>query len=141
MVTTNFNSSPEVVSPPATRQATIMLWSGRVLTVLLSVQLFMSAAFKFIQPPFVVEEFQRLGYSPRIAVAIGVVEVVCVLVYLIPQTSVLGAILLTGYLGGAIATHVRIDDPWLSPVIIGVLIWLGVYLRDARLRALIPLRR
>jgi hypothetical protein len=71
---------------------------------------------------------------------LGIVEIACTVVYAIPQTAVLGAILLTGYLGGAIATHVRLEEGFLPPVILGVLVWLGIYLRDARLRALLPFR-
>jgi hypothetical protein len=70
-----------------------------------------------------------------------VVELCCVLLYLIPQTAVLGAILLTGYLGGATATHVRVDEAYFMPVVVGILVWLGLYLRDPRLRALVPWRR
>ena len=72
---------------------------------------------------------------------LGILEVACTVIYLIPRTAVLGAILLTGYLGGATATHVRIGEPWFMPVLLGVVVWLGIYLRDPRLRALIPLRR
>ena len=91
----------------------------------------------------VVEAFAHLGLPVTIAPDIGILEIVCVLVYLIPRTSVLGAILLTGYLGGAVAIHVRVGDPFFThaffPIYIGVLIWGGLFLRDDRLRALIPL--
>lgn len=71
---------------------------------------------------------------------LGIVELACVVIYLIPQTAVLGAILLTAYLGGATATHVRISDAFFIPIIVGMLIWLGLYLRDGRIRELLPLR-
>jgi hypothetical protein len=100
----------------------------------------MSAAMKFLQPPELAEGFTKLGWDVNRAVILGVVEVVCTVAYVIPQTSVLGAILLTGYLGGATATHVRIGDPWIGPVVVGAVLWLGLYLRDVRLRALVPWR-
>jgi hypothetical protein len=91
----------------------------------------------------VAEEFTRLGYAEGAALRIGILEIVCTVIYVIPQTSVLGAILLTGYLGGAVATHVRIGDPLFNafmPALFGALVWGGLYLRDERLRALLPLR-
>lgn len=84
--------------------------------------------------------FAQLGWPITVAAAIGIVELLCIVLYLIPATSVLGAILLTGYLGGAIATHVRIGEPFIAPLLLGVVVWLGLYLRDHRIRALIPLR-
>jgi len=72
--------------------------------------------------------------------ALGIVEIACTIIYLIPQTSVLGAILLTGYLGGATATHARVGEPFIFPVLLGVLVWLGIYLRCGRLRAILPIR-
>jgi hypothetical protein len=91
--------------------------------------------------PSVAEEFARLGYQEKATIPIAVAEIASTVLYVIPQTTVLGAILLTGYLGGATATHVRIDDPFVGPVIIGVLAWLGVFLREPRLRAILPWRR
>ncbi len=117
-----------------------LLWTGRVLTTLSALMLLMSGAMKLMKPPDLVKEFARLGWPDDLALGIGIVELVCVALYVVPRTSVLGAILLTGYLGGATATHVRISDPFIGPILIGVVIWLGLYLRDARLRALIPLR-
>ena len=83
----------------------------------------------------------KYGYPPGVTVPLLIIEILCVILYAIPQTAVLGAILLTGYLGGAVATHVRAGEPWFFPVIVGVLIWLGLYLRDPRLRSLVPLRK
>jgi hypothetical protein len=125
-------------STPATPKA--MVWTGRVISGLVVAMLTFSAAMKLAGPEEVAKEFDRLGYSQQIAVPLGIVELGCAAVYAVPQTSVLGAILLTGYLGGATATHVRVDDPFISPVIGGVLVWLGLFLRDARLRRLIPLK-
>jgi len=99
--------------------------------------------FKLIKPKPVVDATVQLGYAESAIVPIGIVLLVCTILYLVPLTSVLGAILLTGYLGGAIATHVRAQSglfPILFPVAFGILIWGGLYLREARLRALIPFR-
>lgn len=119
------------------------LWGGRVASALPVLMLLFSASGKFMLPPPVVEGFLRLGYAEDLALPLGIVEVACTALYLIPRTSILGAILLTGYLGGATATHVRVGDPfsmWIIPIILGVLVWGGLFLRDPRLRALIPLR-
>jgi hypothetical protein len=126
---------------PTARPSMALIWVGRVLSALPVLMLVMSAVMKFMKPTEVVEGFTKLGYSDSLAVPLGIVELACTALYVIPQTSVLGAILLTGYLGGATATHVRVGDPFVGPVIIGVVVWLGLYLRDARLRALIPFRR
>ena len=122
------------------------LWTGRILSGLVVFFLLVDAGFKLIRPlpAPAVAAFGKLGYPVEFATGIGVLLLSCVALYLIPRTSVLGAILLTGYLGGAVASHVRIGDPWFShalfPVYIGLLIWGGLYLREERLRMLIPLR-
>lgn len=133
-------SSPHASAAPTTSKA--MLWTGRVLSGL-SVALFvMSAVMKLSQNPQVVQGWQgQQGYPLSTLVPIGIVELLCVVLYAVPRTAVLGAVLLTGYLGGATATHVRISDPFIAPILIGVVVWAGLYLRDARLRALMPLRR
>jgi hypothetical protein len=95
---------------------------------------------KFAQPAPVVEGFKHLGMPERLAISLGILELLCTVLYLIPRTAVLGAILVTGYLGGAIVSHLRVGDAVVGPFIFGVLIWGGLYLRDRRLRALIPLR-
>jgi len=125
---------------PVSKQA---LWAGRILGALPLLMLLPSATMKFLKPPEVIEGFVRLGYPESLALGLGILELACTAVYLIPRTSVLGAILLTGYLGGATATHVRVGDPFsmfIIPVILGVLVWGGLFLCDPRLRALIPLR-
>lgn len=116
-----------------------MLWTGRVISGLLVALYTASSIPKFI--PSLAAGMEKAGWNPAVAPAIGVTEVLCAVLYAIPQTSVLGAILLTGYMGGAIATHARIGEPFIPQIIIGMLVWLGLFLRDARLRALIPMRR
>jgi len=121
-----------------------VLWTGRIISALPVLFLLMDGAMKLVKPLMVVEATVKLGYQESSIVPLGLVLIVCVVLYVIPQTSVLGAILLTGYLGGAVATHVRVGDPLfthvLFPTYLGVLIWLGLYLRDGRLRSLVPLR-
>src|SRR5256714_1903380 len=115
-------------------------WIGHAVSAFPVLMLFVSGIMKFAKPGFVVEGMAQHGYPEGIILGLGVVELTCTVLYLIPQTSVLGAILLTGYLGGATATHVRVGDPFYTPVLLGVLVWGGLYLRDKRLRALLPLR-
>jgi hypothetical protein len=120
------------------------LWPGQIISALPALFLLVDGAMKLVKPAPVVEATVRLGYPESVIVPLGVVLLTCTVVYLIPRTAVLGAILLTGYLGGAVATHVRASDSWfpiLFPVVIGVLVWGGLYLRDERLRTLLPLRR
>ena len=117
-------------------------WTGYVMTILSSLFLLLDGVMKLFKPRFVVEATMQLGYQESAILPIGIILVICTVLYLLPITSVLGAILLTGYLGGAVATHVRAGQgsfPIIFPVIIGVLIWGGLYFRDHRLRNLIPL--
>ena len=120
------------------------LRAGRILSGLTAVFLLADSAGKLAKPAPVVEGTIKYGYQESVIVKLGIVLLVSTVLYLIPRTSVLGAILLTGYLGGAVATHVRVGDPLftniLFPVYIGILVWGGLYLRDERLRALVPLR-
>ncbi len=117
------------------------LWAGRIISALLVLFLLFDAIINVVKLTPAVEGTLRLGYPAATIVPIGFALLVSIVLYPIPHTSILGAILLTGYLGGATATQVRVGDPWfLFPVGLGVLIWLGLYLRDVRLRALIPLR-
>lgn len=120
------------------------IWAGRIISVLPALMLIFSGVVKLARPAEVVTEFSRLGYPETVIPGIGIALLAGAVIYLIPRTSVIGAILLTGYLGGAIATHVRIGDPlsnMLGPIIFGALLWAGLYLRDERLRALLPLRK
>ena len=117
------------------------LWAGRAISALVAVFLLFDGIIQVMKLAPAVEGTARLGYPAGLVLPIGTVLLACVAVYLIPPTSVLGAILLTGYLGGATATQVRLEDPWfLFPVGIGVLMWGGLFLRDDRLGALIPVR-
>ena len=118
---------------------------GWVLSGLVIAFLLMDATMKLLALPIVLETQEPLGFSgAAIARGLGVLLLACTLLYAVPQTSVLGAILLTGYLGGAVVTHVRVGDPLFSHILfgvyVGVFLWLGLYLRDERLRALVPLR-
>jgi hypothetical protein len=114
-------------------------WAGRILSGLAVLFLTWDGVIKVVTLAPVVEAFTRLGYPVTVAVGIGILELLCVAIYVIPRTSALGAVLLTGFLGGAIATHVRVQDPLLThtffPIYVGLLIWGGLLLRDERLRA------
>jgi len=120
------------------------LWAGRILSGLVVLFLIPDAIIKFIKPALVVDAFAHLGLPLSSSVTLGILLLTCTVLYAIPRTSVLGAILLTAYLGGAVATHLRVGDPLFShilfPTYLGVVLWLGLYLREERLRALIPLR-
>ena len=117
------------------------LWTGRIISGLIVVFLSFDAVIKIIKIPAAVEGTAKLGYPTGVLVPLGLVLLACVVLYVIPRTSVLGAILITGYLGGATATQVRVSDPWfVLPVFLGMLAWLGLYLRDVGLRPMIPLR-
>jgi len=116
-------------------------WTGWILSLLPSLLLTFSGIMKLVQPEGMAKEVEKLGWSMETLFYIGIVELVCTVLYLLPPTSILGAILLTGYLGGAIATHVRIHDPYGIVVSTGVVLWLGLFQREPRLRVLIPFRR
>ena len=103
--------------------------------------LLLSGTMKLLKAAPAVEGFEHFGYPPNAILVLGTVEVACTILYLIPQTAVLGAILLTGFLGGATATHVRVGEPFFAPIIVGVLVWLGLFLCEGRLRAIVPWRR
>lgn len=119
------------------------IWIGRVVSAIPVLLLALSAVMKLLHNPQAVEGFEKhFGWPVALLTPIGVIELLCVVIYLVPQTAVLGAILVTGYCGGAIATEVRIGSPnWIGPLIGGVLVWLGLWLRDARVREQLPLRR
>jgi hypothetical protein len=120
------------------------VWTGRVLSGLAIAFLLFDSVIKLMKLPVVLDSFAKLGYPQTLAVPLGTILLICVILYAIPQTSVLGAIFLTGYLGGAVATHTRMGDPLFShilfPTYMGLLIWGGLYLRERRLSALVPLR-
>jgi hypothetical protein len=133
------------IAPPRKSTASAAVWSGRIISGILVVLLLIDAAFKFTTIPEVTEGTAALGWSATKLVPLGLLLITCTLLYAFPPTAVLGAILLTGYLGGAVATHVRIDNPLFTHVLfgvyVGVAIWGGLFLRDPRLRALLPWRR
>jgi len=125
-------------------RTTAALWTGRVLTTLPVLFLLMDGVMKLFKPEVVVKATEELGYGEQVIVPLGIVLVVSTILYVIPRTAVLGAILLTGYLGGAIATQVRVGAVAfniLFPIIMGALIWGGLYLRDNRISALVPFRK
>lgn len=117
------------------------LWAGRIISGLTVLMLVFSGVMKLLKPAPVMAEFGRLGYPDKVTIVIGIIELACTVLYIIPRTRILGAILLTAYLGGATATHVRIGDPFFIPIVLGIMLWLGLYLRDARLRPLMPLTK
>jgi hypothetical protein len=120
-----------------------LYWVGWVVGGLPALFLLFDAGMKLVKPAFVVEATTKLGYAESTIVPLGVVLGVATLLYLYPRTAVLGAILQTGYLGGAVDVHVREGDGWfntLFPVVFGVLLWLGLVLRDPRFRSLVPWR-
>jgi len=124
-------------------QSNAALWTGRIITALVVAFLVFDGLMKVIREPHVISASAELGYPPTTIVPIGALLLACTALYLIPRTAILGAILLTGYLGGAVASQVRISHPVFDcafPVIFGALAWIGLYLREARLRALVPLR-
>ena len=119
------------------------VWTGRIVSWLTAAFLLVDGVAKLVKPLPVVEGTVKLGYAESAIIPIGIVLVVCTVLYLVPRTAVLGAILLTGYLGGAVATHVRAADGAFGivfAVVFGALVWLGLYLRDERLRELVPFR-
>jgi hypothetical protein len=120
-------------------------WAGYVLSGLVILFLLFDGVIKLVPIAVVTETLGQLGYPPELARGLGVLTLVCAILYAIPRTSVLGAILLTGLFGGAIATHLRVGSPVFSHLLfggyLGVIMWAGLYLRDGRLRALIPVRR
>jgi hypothetical protein len=127
-------------SQPSTRAR----WLGRILSGLAVLFLLFDATVKLFKLPVAVEATTRLGYPESVMIPLGLIEVGCLIAYLVPRTSVLGAILWTGYLGGAVATQVRVGSPLFSqtlfPIYVAAFLWAGLWLRDQRLRAVVPLR-
>ena len=119
------------------------VWTGRIMSAVPAIFLLVDGAMKLMKPAVVVETTVQLGYSESVILGLGILLLASTILYLIPSTAVLGAILLTGYLGGAVATHVRVGGPLFNvvfPVIVGALLWGGLFFRDRRLRELLPLR-
>jgi hypothetical protein len=131
-------------APKLSKPRKKVMMAGYIISILVILFLAADGVMKLFKPSFVVEATTKLGYAENQIVPVGIVLLVCVVVYMNPKTSVLGAILLTGYLGGAVASHLRAGDNWfavLFPVVFGALAWIGLYLRDPKLRELAPLRR
>ena len=128
-----------------TQRSRTVIWTGRTLSWLAVLFLLFDSTAKLLQVQPVVDGTLQLGYPRDIVFTLGAILLACVAAYVIPRTSVLGALLLTGYLGGAVATHVRVENPLFShalfPTYIAALLWGGLILRDARLRAFLPIRR
>jgi hypothetical protein len=119
------------------------LWTGRIVQALVVLFLLFDAITKIMKIAPVMQAFARLGYPQRLAPVIGTILLICTVIYIIPRTSILGAVLLAAYLGGAVEVNLRAGDPvfeTIFPIIFGVLVWGALYLREPRLRALIPLR-
>lgn len=135
-------SAAAVAAAPATSRRA--LWAGRILSGIPALFLLADGLGKLVAPPPVTESFTRMGLSPSLATAIGVLELVCLALYLLPRTAAVGAVLLSGFLGGAISLHVRLGDPLfthtLFPCYLGALLWAGLFLRDPRLPALLRRR-
>jgi len=117
-----------------------IVWTGRAISAAVSLAFAASAFMKLKGGPELTQGMAHLGLPESLIVPLAILEISCVVVYAIPATSVLGAILLTGYMGGAICTHWRVGDPFLAQIGFGLLVWLGLYLREGRLKGLIPLR-
>jgi hypothetical protein len=135
------NGASETTIQPA-RPSKAAWWAGWVISAIPILMMGVGGIVVMVFFRKMAEEGNvKYGYPASVTVPLMIVEIISVILYAIPRTAVLGAILLTGYLGGAVATHVRAAEPWFIPVIVGVLVWLGLYLRDLRLRALVPLRK
>lgn len=117
-------------------------WTGRIIGGLITLFMLFDAAMKFVKPAPVIEAFARTGWPPQLSAPLGAILLGCTILYIVPRTSVLGAVLLTGYLGGAVATNLRLQNPLFShtlfPVYFGVLLWVSLLLRDPRLREYLP---
>jgi hypothetical protein len=118
-----------------------VVWAGWVISVLASVAFLFSGLLKLRGGPELEQGLAHLGLPASMILTLAVLEIACALIYLIPPTAVLGAILLAGYVGGTIVTHWRVGDPVVVQIVLGLLVWLGIYLREPRLKALIPVRR
>ena len=126
--------------PPTVTNPKWMTWLGWVLTALPSLVLLGSTGYKFSGGKEFVDGLKKMGWDPGLAMPLAITELVCTILYLIPQTSVLGAILLTGYMGGAIVVHISQGESFAFQAVFGVVIWLGIFLREPRLRAILPFR-
>ncbi len=132
--------SAAVHTSSATTQPAARVWIGRTLTTIAVVFLIMDATIKVLKLPVAVDSTVQVGYSAAVVLPIGLLEIALLVLYLIPRVAPLGAVLWTGYLGGAVATHLRLGDPLLThvlfPTYVGAMLWTGLWLRDARVRAI-----
>jgi hypothetical protein len=128
-------------SMPLQAQKPWMTWTGRVLGALPVLAMVLSGAMKLSHNPGVQQGFAAFGIPEALITPIGIVEIACAVLYVVPQTAVLGAVLVAGYFGGAIMTHLRAGQSPVAPFLTGVFAWAGLWLRDAGVRALLPLRR
>lgn len=129
------------LAPPAAPTSKIQygLWAGRAISALATLGLVASATMKLSHDAKFVEQWVgKLGFPESSLTGVGLLELACVALYVLPRTRVLGAVMLTGYFGGAIATHVRIGEAFVAPLVLAVMFWLGLFLRDARVRAASP---
>lgn len=119
-----------------------LLWTGRILSILAVLFMLFDAGAHLLKPAPVVQAFLQLGFPLRLSICLGIIQLVCVVIYVIPRTAILGAVLITGYLGGAVAIHMRVGNPLFEcifPILIGIFFWAGLVLRDTRLRAIFPI--
>src|SRR5215469_17041985 len=125
----------------AVPQSNKMVWTGRIISGLIVLLLLLGSIFGIINAAKLAPQAAKYGYPEGAMLKIQITCIICALIYAFPRTAILGAILLTGYLGGATATHVRVGEPFFFPILVAVLAWGAIFLRDERLRALLPLRR
>jgi DoxX-like family len=140
----NLPSDNQTKHSPETIISTKQRWGGRIMSGLPALFLLVDGGMKLVKPAVVVEATKQLGYPDSSIIGIGLALLACTVLFLVPRTAILGAILLTGYLGGAIAAHVRVGANLLNilfPIIFATLLWGGLWLRDSRLQGLIPFRR
>jgi DoxX-like protein len=123
------------------RPSSKMVWTGRIVSALVVLFLVAGNSYGLIKHAELAPQMEHMGFSASLGIKIPITCIICALIYAFPRTAVLGAILLTGYFGGATLAHIRIGEPFFIPILVAVLAWGGIFLRDERLRALIPLRR
>ncbi|HKR28583.1 MAG TPA: DoxX family protein [Acidobacteriaceae bacterium] len=137
--------SAQLVTADSTEISRSRLWTGRIVAGIIAAFMLLDAAMKFVNPAPVREAFVRTGWPVHLSPVLGAILLASTILWLVPRTSILGAILLTGYLGGAVAANLRLEEPVFShtlfPVYFGVLLWGSLWLRDPRITALIPLRK
>jgi ABC-type transport system involved in cytochrome c biogenesis permease component len=137
------STAPTQFASPTNAVSSGRIWAGRIIAGLVTLFLLFDAAMKFVRPAAVLAAFARTGWPPELSVPLGVILLTCTILYVIPRTAVLGGLMLTGYLGGAVAANVRLENPLFShalfPVYFGVLIWASLLLRDSRLVEFLPI--